>query len=811
MGALDNALNTSGYNLTPGYAFDMNAGGFVGATFNVQTYPGLKEWLAQDFAGLRDKLYAIRPEWKEQGLLDGGVQDLDKISSGLTHKFLTIDEDTKTNLTKKELLSLPFRFDVFGSATPITRAEFIADQTAHAEKLRQAILADSGANDALKLLAADQTQWQMGWLAALESAGLLRPENEAPPIRNDVKVVSLTATLATGILVGKAGSEYTTQQDLLAFFAKVQAWYGDTARYSGDPQAQKAPIDYYESRQDQESNFVEVPVFKSPTAESFDLNAAKDTYFLDFNVYAGSRSELEYLRHTGQLDNEFRPIGPKALSLTQYLMQLAQQNTGSTVSIKGPKALANTEGVSYLPSGVSLPYQINFTNTSEQGVKQIRLVSQIDDSLDPYRLRLQDIKIGDINVHLPGDKAVFQGDFDFTASKGFILRVSAGVDAVNRVTTWLIQAIDPNTGNVIDIDSKALLEKGGAGFVNYSISDHIDAVQDGVITSQARIFFDNQTPVEAAPISYRLDKIAPQSRVVATTRRTSDVPSYDVTWQAVDSGSGVKHVTVYVAKDGGDFKIWQKQVMGDHGQAVFTGEAGSQYEFLSIATDLAGNQEQAQISNAVLPDDGSQASLLEQLGVQEELVQTAQTPTAPRDRTYESNTLFAEVKKGLPGFIADKVVTGLSKTHDLQSILAPFSLRGFATGFAKSAAMGSSAMVQLANGNLLVSGGELRNSVYQFNGKEGGYQTQPLFSLDEPILDMAQDALGQLWVMTGRALLLVDSQTGSFIDTVTLTNDAPLTHALAIEPQTGKIYVSSGDGIEIYDPKALDKTKAWRL
>ena len=145
----------------------------------------------------------------------------------------------KTNLTKKELLSLPFRFDVFGSATPITRAEFIADQTAHAEKLRQAILADSGANDALKLLAADQTQWQMGWLAALESAGLLRPENEAPPIRNDVKVVSLTATLATGILVGKAGSEYTTQQDLLAFFAKVQAWYGDTARYSGDPQAQK--------------------------------------------------------------------------------------------------------------------------------------------------------------------------------------------------------------------------------------------------------------------------------------------------------------------------------------------------------------------------------------------------------------------------------------------------------------------------------------------------------------------------------------------------------------------------------------------
>ena len=53
---------------------------------------------------------------------------------------------------------------------------------------------------------------------------------------------------------------------------------------------------------------------------------------------------------------------------------------------------------------------------------------------------------GDINVQVAAELASFQGDFDFSASKGFILRVSAGVDASSHVVTWLLQAIDPDTG-----------------------------------------------------------------------------------------------------------------------------------------------------------------------------------------------------------------------------------------------------------------------------------------------------------------------------------------------------------------------------
>ena len=139
------------------------------------------------------------------------------------------------HVEKLEWLAMPFRFDTLGAATPLTRDEFIADQSAHAKKLRTAILADTTAPSALGVLASDEGQWVQGWLAALETAGLLRPAAEAPPIRLDTKVLSLNATLATGILLAKAGDAYRTQADLLGFFAKVQQWYGDTARWAGDP------------------------------------------------------------------------------------------------------------------------------------------------------------------------------------------------------------------------------------------------------------------------------------------------------------------------------------------------------------------------------------------------------------------------------------------------------------------------------------------------------------------------------------------------------------------------------------------------
>ena len=158
----------------------------------------------------------------------------------------------------------------------------------------------------------------------------------------------------------------------------------------------------------------------------------------------------------------------------------------------------------------------------------------------------------------------------------------------------------------------------------------------------------------------------------------------------------------------------------------------------------------------------------------------------------------------LPGFVAP------AQPGDLQSVLAPMMVRGFADGFTGSDGdIGALAMVQRSDGSVLASAGSLRNEVFKF-GKDGGHSTTPLFPLDSTVLGMAVDALGQLWVMTGRELLLVDATTGAVIDRHIGPGQDPLTHALVIDPDSGLIYVSSGNGVEIFDPKATDASKAWK-
>ncbi|MGO8656085.1 hypothetical protein ACC771_10480, partial [Rhizobium ruizarguesonis] len=86
--------------------------------------------------------------------------------------------------------------------------------------------------------------------------------------------------------------------------------------------------------------------------------------------------------------------------------------------------------------------------------------------------------------------------------------------------------------------------------------------------------------------------------------------------------------------------------------------------------------------------------------------------------------------------------------------------------------------------------------IYKFS-RTGGEAGQPIAILNEPVFDLAFDEDGQLWATTGGgALLLLDASTGAIQDRF---GDG-ITQALAIDPATGKIYVSSGRGIEIFDP-----------
>ncbi len=222
------------------------------------------------------------------------------------------------------------------------------------------------------------------------------------------------------------------------------------------------------------------------------------------------------------------------------------------------------------------------------------------------------------------------------------------------------------------------------------------------ITAEARVFFAGQPPADTPRIVQRIDGAAPRSTVTATPL-AAGAANYSVTWQADDDdgGSGVKHVTVYVADNGGDFRIWLQQTTAT--SAVYTGQSGHTYEFLTVATDNAGNREPLDFG-IVAPDDGSTVNL----GYLPDVGQTQAPDLAPAPASNPSpsvNTLFLQAQLAIP------TAPQFARPADFDTIVQPFRMQAFATGFAQSAVgIGPLAIVERPDGSIIVSGGAVATS-----------------------------------------------------------------------------------------------------
>jgi hypothetical protein len=190
------------------------------------------------------------------------------------------------------------------------------------------------------------------------------------------------------------------------------------------------------------------------------------------------------------------------------------------ISINGPYA-GDSNG--YLPADQPLPFTLNFQNDPQAGSSpsEVRIVTTLDSDLDVTTFRLGAIKVGDIEVHVPANRGLFQGDFDFVRSNGFVLRVSAGVDLATHTATWLLQAVDPLTGELIQDPDRGVLPPNnargaGAGYVTYTILPRADVASGTVIEAQARLLFSNSAPSDSATLSYAIDSQSPTTQLTST-------------------------------------------------------------------------------------------------------------------------------------------------------------------------------------------------------------------------------------------------------------------------------------------------------
>jgi CARDB/Putative Ig domain len=729
------SADTNGQELASGYVLDFADRSNATLSFNVQTYPN----------GLPSGAYTENP--------------------GVT----------------------AFTFNIMAAATPLTPEEYVAQQTLFAATLRTNILADPTASTSLQALASDAATWTNLYLTALTQAGLLRPQDDPPAVHDDPVLVSLQTTLAAGILAGPAGKQIITNGNLVDFFNQVEKWYGnDSAKvspYIGTGNDTTSP--------DDATTYL---LASPPPASDFNLGTTAPTHYEGFNVYVPWANDWDADEHPGRSDSdETHPENPNFLNVQAPNFAPFFTGTGRSgqASINGPLAYGPQQ---YVPLGQPLPFTVQFQNGAgaSSTVGQVRVVEQLDPNIDPRTFRLGDLQLGNLQVHLPNSVGSFQGDFDFTQSKGFILRVSAGLDTTTDTAAWLLQAIDPLTGEVITDPTRGLLAPdnaagAGRGFVTYTAQPKAGLSSGAQISARARVEFNTTAPLETPTVTYTVDGSAPTTTLTASAV-TQGGGDYNLQWTSQDdsAGSGVKSITVYVSRDGGSWSIWLSQTTATAG--IYNGQAGHSYQFLALATDNAGNQEKPPVGTAV-PDDDAQVNL-GSLPTVSGTSQDLGTPPPPAT-TPSANALFTQAQQGIPS------PTPPSHLSEFHSVLAPIVAQSFVTGIGQSQPdIGPIAILPLPGGSVLASGGPARNQLFLFSAA-GGKAGTPVATLSEPIYDMALDASGFIWATTGGGSLLeLDPKTFAVLGQF----GEALTQSLAIQPGTGLIYVSSGDGIAIFDP-----------
>ncbi|MCA9139121.1 MAG: tandem-95 repeat protein, partial [Planctomycetales bacterium] len=227
---------------------------------------------------------------------------------------------------------------------------------------------------------------------------------------------------------------------------------------------------------------------------------------------------------------------------------------------------------------------------------------------------------------------------------------------------------------------------------------------------------------------------------------------------------------------------------------VFIGRVGRTYEFLALATDLAGNRE-VPPAGQTAADDGTTTSL----GVLPTVDSTTRPnfgqPSVPTT-TPSTNPLFDSAENLIPS------TASTSSPAIFDVVLQPFTAKRFADGFditatgVATSGIGPMAITETPNGDILISGGTARNQLYLFTA-DGGTASGTWTELDHPIFNLIFDNDGRLWATTGGGpLLQLDPVDGNII----AEYGDGLTMGLAIDPANGDVIVGSRYGVERFDP-----------
>ncbi len=266
-------------------------------------------------------------------------------------------------------------------------------------------------------------------------------------------------------------------------------------------------------------------------------------------------------------------------------------------------------------------YLIYFENLdgATAAAQEVEVLDTLDTDLDWNSFSFDDLQIGDTTIVVNNLGNAFTKIVPWNDTTE--VRTSGTFDPVKGIVRWYLRGTDSRTGDYGDFLPPNITSPQGEGHVGFTIKPKSNLTSGTQIKNRASIVFDVNPAMVTNEVFNTIDADAPTSRVLAlNTTQTSN--EFEVRWSGSDVGSGIKDYAVFVATNGGPYSVWLASTIDT--SATFTGLAGTQYVFYSIARDSVGNREAAPIS----PDATTKVltSIDEELPVEFTLMHTYPNP-----------------------------------------------------------------------------------------------------------------------------------------------------------------------------------------
>lgn len=284
-------------------------------------------------------------------------------------------------------------------------------------------------------------------------------------------------------------------------------------------------------------------------------------------------------------------------SQSSAMDEKSPENLSGDVSntIYGPVDYESREDSTvWIAGNHAVDYRIYFESPGTLSpVREMVVITRLSPHWDWDSIEPSEIQIGS-EVFVMDSKTGENSWLVHQNSTGEQLLISFTIDVSSEKAIWSIRSFSASTYDHFPADGyQGFLFPGDEfspdrGHLGFRVQLKNQLETGTVLESSASITYDSRVCVSTNVCSSTLDADAPQSRV-AELPSTTDREQITVQWSGTDLGSGLAFYDIYVSVDGAPFERWIENTAET--SAVFTGENGKTYGFLSVATDQVGLRE----------------------------------------------------------------------------------------------------------------------------------------------------------------------------------------------------------------------------